>query len=260
MEKNEHIKNISSLYSTKANADIKDMDNDKREVAVYLSRFDNLDSDNDIIRKGAFKKSIKELGVDSRSNRKIQFLRYHDWTKQIGRWTKLEEDDLGLFAVGKLGTSTIGEDAWKDYQEGIIREHSIGFQYIESKIKFIKDDSLESDGYFEVKEVKLFEGSAVTFGSNDLTNVVDIIKSENKMEVIDKLSDDLAQVIKSLSIGQGTDERLHNLEMRAKYLSAQLSTLAKSEPFLKNTPKSEPLELKESPYNWDFVYSGISKL
>jgi len=259
MEKDIRIKNISSLYSTKGLAEIKDMDNDKREVAVYLSKFDNMDSDMDVIRKGAFKKSIKELGPGSKSNRKIQFLRYHDWTKQIGSWTKMEEDDKGLFAVGTLGTSTIGEDAWKDYQEGIIREHSIGFQYIESKIKWIKDDSLESDGYYEIKEVKLFEGSAVTFGSNDLTNVVDIIKSENKSEAIDKLSGELGQVIKSLSIGQGTDERLHSLEMRAKYLSSQLSILAKSEPFDKNTQKSEPLDPKDKPYNWDFVLSGISK-
>ena len=259
MEKESRIKNINSLYSTKGIAEIKDMDNDKREVAVYLSKFDNMDSDMDIIRKGAFKKSIKELGPDSKSNRKIQFLRYHDWEKQIGKWITLEEDDKGLFAVGKLGTSSIGEDAWKDYQEGIIREHSIGFQYIDSKIKWIKDESLETEGYFEVKEVKLFEGSAVTFGSNDLTNVIDIIKSENKMEAIDKISEQLGQVIKSLSNGQGTDERLHGLEMRAKYLSSQLSILAKSEPFNKSTQKTEPLDSKDKPYNWDFVLSGISK-
>ena len=56
MEKDTRIKNISSLYSTKGIAEIKDMDNDKREVAVYLSKFDNMDSDMDVIRKGAFKK------------------------------------------------------------------------------------------------------------------------------------------------------------------------------------------------------------
>tara|TARA_R110000772_G_scaffold36091_5_gene86612 strand:+ start:6219 stop:6998 length:780 start_codon:yes stop_codon:yes gene_type:complete len=257
----EPIKNISSLYSTKGISEIKDMDNDKRQVAIYLSKFDNIDSDNDIIRKGAFKKSLKERGVNSKSNRKIQFLRYHDWEHQIGTFETLEEDDKGLFAVANLGTSTKGEDAWRDYQEGIILEHSIGFQYIESKIKWIKDETLDSQGFFEIKEVKLFEGSAVTFGSNEMANTIEIIKSENKEDAIDEISERLGQVIKSLSIGQGSDNRLHELEMKAKFLSSQLGILAKSEPFIKNTPTIvKPFEAKEKSFDWDFVISGINKL
>ncbi len=37
-----------NLYKTKAASDIKDMDSDKRQVAVYLSTFDTIDADNDI--------------------------------------------------------------------------------------------------------------------------------------------------------------------------------------------------------------------
>ena len=45
-------------YSTKSqNLEIKDLNEGSREVAMYLARFDNMDSDNDIIRRGAFKKS-----------------------------------------------------------------------------------------------------------------------------------------------------------------------------------------------------------
>ena len=162
----------SNIYSTKGSDAIKDMDNGKREVAVYLAKFDNIDSDYDVIKRGAFTKSLKEHGVNSESNRKIQFLRHHDWTKQIGKFIKLEEDENGLFAVGKLGTSSLGEDAWRDYEEGIIREHSIGFQYIPDKIKWVEDETIASKGYNVITEVKLYEGSAVTFGSNDLTNVI----------------------------------------------------------------------------------------
>lgn len=246
------------LYSVKGETEIKDMDNDKREVAIYLSKFGNVDSDGDMIKKGAFKKSIKENGVNSNSVRKIQFLRHHDWTKQIGKFTTLEEDDYGLFAVGKLGTSSLGEDAWRDYKEGIIREHSIGFQYIGDKIKYVKDENVKGGGYNLISEVKLFEGSAVTFGSNDLTKVVGIVKGENKDTLLDNISSELGIVIKALSNGKGTDERLHELEMRAKFLSSQLVLLAQNEPSLKDTHSSdEPVIWQPKDFDWKSVINSI---
>ncbi len=176
----------NNLYNVKAAAEVRDMDSVGRKVAVYLAKFDNIDSDNDMIKKGAFTKSLQERGVNSSGNRKIAFLRHHDWTWQIGKFLELTEDDYGLFAVGQLGTSTKGEDAFKDYEDGIIREHSIGFQYIADKTKWIPDVTIDAGGYFMINEVKLYEGSAVTFGANDLTNVVEVIKGEQKTEKIDK--------------------------------------------------------------------------
>ena len=77
------MKKQQSIYDIKNAFEIKDMDSEKRQVAVYLSKFDILDSDNDIIRRGAFSKSIQERGVNSGSNRQIAFLRWHDWEKPI---------------------------------------------------------------------------------------------------------------------------------------------------------------------------------
>ena len=128
----------NNIYSQKGAFELKDMDTQKREVSLYLSKFDAMDSDFDIIRKGSFSKSLKERGPGSTSNRKIAFLRHHDWEKQIGKFLKLEEDDNGLFAVAQLGRSTDGEDAYRDYEDGIIKEHSIGFQYIKDKIDYIE--------------------------------------------------------------------------------------------------------------------------
>lgn len=226
-EKN--VKNMSK-YETKSGYEIKDMDGDKREVAVYLAKFGNVDSDNDVIQKGAFKKSIQERGPMAPSNRKIAFLRHHDWEKQIGVFSKLQEDDNGLFAVGRLGTSTMGEDAWRDYQDGIIKEHSVGFQRVTDKTKWVKDTSNPAGGFTLLQEVKLWEGSAVTFGANELTNVVEIMKSEQKKSFIDRISEDLQTVIKALVNGKGSDERLYELEMKANFLSSQLTLLAQTEP------------------------------
>lgn len=236
-------------YTTKSLSEIKDFSLGKREVAMYLSKFGVLDSDNDIIIKGTFKRSLQDRGVDSPSNRKIAFLRYHDWQQQIGKWLKLEEDDLGLFAVGKLGTSTKGEDALRDYEEGIIKEHSIGFQYMADNIR--KVDNADGSFYYEIFEVKLFEGSAVTFGANEETEVLAIGKSENKIQLVEKYAKEIEIVTKSLINGKGTDERLYNLEMKLKYLNSRLVDLAMMPTV--TSPKTESIEQvnTKSQFNWD---------
>lgn len=243
-----------SKYEIKSGFEIKDMDSNRREVAVYLAKFGNVDSDNDVIQKGAFKKSIQERGPESSSNRKIAFLRHHDWEKQIGVFSKLQEDDNGLYAVGRLGTSTMGEDAWRDYQDGIIKEHSVGFQRVSDKTKFVKDTSNPMGGFTLLQEVKLWEGSAVTFGANELTNVVSIMKSENKKTFIDKISDDLQTVIKALANGKGSDERLYELEMKANYLSSQLTLLAQTEPGNHSVKLYEP---EPDEFSWKAVLETL---
>ena len=114
---------------------VKDVDSKTRRVTIMASKFDNVDSDGDVIRKGAFAKSIQERGPESQSNRKIAFLRYHDWEQQIGKFVSLEETHDGLVAVGELGRSSKGNDALLDYQDGIILEHSIGFNYVQDKMQ-----------------------------------------------------------------------------------------------------------------------------
>jgi len=245
----------SNNYQTKGAAEIKDISSDKRQVAVYLAKFDNIDSDNDMIKKGAFTKSIQERGPESPSNRKIAFLRWHDWEKPIGKFLTLEEDDFGLFAVSQLGTSQLGEDAFRDYTDGIIREHSIGFQYIQDKMKFIEDMNAPDKGYFMISELKLYEGSAVTFGANSETNVVDVMKSEDKVEKAVKISNEIDILIKGLANGKGSDERLFEMEMKLKYLNSQMLILAKSEPFVKeHSLITEPI-ITDVPFNWSKVIS-----
>jgi len=247
--------NRINLYNTKGAFELKDITPAERTVAFYLSKFDTIDSDLDNIKKGAYKKSLSERGVESTGNRKIQFLRHHDWTKQIGKFLTLEEDNLGLFAVAQLGRSTAGDDALKDYEDGIIREHSIGFKYVEDKMKWIEDSTMDSKGYYEIKEIKLFEGSAVTFGANEYTEVVNM-KHENKQDQIIKLTNELDVTIKALFNGGGTDERLEALEMKSRFLTSRISLLAEHNvPILNHTIKSEPTA--ENQFNWNKVINSI---
>lgn len=247
-----------STYSTKGAFELKDMDSEKRRVAVYLSTFNTIDSDNDMIMPGAFTKSIEERGVNSTSNRKIAYLRFHNWDMPIGKWVELAQDQKGLYAVGELGRSTIGEDAFKDYEDGIIREHSIGFKYIGDKVKWIDDSSLDMGGYWQIFEVKLYEGSAVTFGANEHTNVVEVMKSEERIEKAHKISNEIEILTKALANGKGTDERLHQIEMKLKYLNSQMLLLCKSEPDVRIHSRDEKPTETSKTFGWDQVINSIN--
>ena len=131
------------------------------------------------------------------------------------------------------------------------------FQYIKDKTQFIEDKSIEGGGFHEVKEVKLWEGSAVTFGANEFTNVVEV-KGELRKDKADELFNEITTIQKALKEGQGTDERLESLEMRLKYLTSRLTLLAKSEPLpLHSDQLAKNTDELKDPFNWGAVFSSL---
>ena len=230
---------LNKKYGAKTLAlKVEDVDLQGRKAKFYLSAFDVKDSDNDVIRAGTFTKSIQERGVDSLGNRRIAHLRNHNWDNQIGKFTELYEDSKGLVGVSELGRSTKGEDALRDYQDGIIREHSIGFNYIKGKIEKQTNDT--NGEFFNITEVKLWEGSAVTFGANELTPVLDVAKGLDYNAILTKiqtLSESLNTAIKN---GKGTDERLENIELMFAQLMQLQDSLKGLKPSIKDTLNGEP--------------------
>lgn len=249
---------LNSTYKIKSHSlEIKDVDAKSRKVAMYLAHFGNIDSDKDMIVKGAFSKSLQERGVDSSSNRKIAFLRHHDWKMQIGKFVELKEDENGLYAVGELGSSTMGNDALCDYQDGIIREHSIGFKYLADKIKWIEDETKDGGGYYLVSEVALWEGSAVTFGANEMTPVLEVGKSEEKTKIITTITKEMDIIVKALGNGSRTDDSLYSLEMRHKFLTSQLSEIASMNVEAMDVKKIIEPTPEEKSFDWSKVVTNI---
>jgi len=243
------IKNkLNTAYGVKASGlTIDDVDEANRMVKFYISAFDVKDSDGDVLRKGAFSKSLQERGVESTGNRKIAHLRHHDWTKQIGVFTELKEDNFGLYAVSKLGRSDDGSNALLDYQDGIIKEHSIGFNYIKGKID--KKEDSQFGEYYDVKEVRLMEGSAVTFGANEFTPTLEANKSLIDSDYLLNLNNDMNTLIKALKNGKGTDERLENIEFKLKQIQQKYNSLIELKSFDKDallgeskTPSNEEVQ------------------
>lgn len=234
---------LTESYSCKNyGTEIEDVDDKEGIVKGYFASFDSIDADDDIIRKGAFKKSIKEHGVESTSNRKIAHLRNHDWDRQIGKILELYEDEKGLVFVSKLGRSTEGKDALLDYQDGILREHSIGFNYVADKVKFVEDSQYKKEGHYEITEVKLWEGSGVTFGSNSLTPVLEVSKSTGDINpVLEKIKHMEEAFLKALKNGKGTDDRLSTIEARFKQIQQLKDSLITEKSSIKET-----LDVKKS--------------
>lgn len=234
------IKTFNQYEVKNISLEVKDIDTVGRRVKMALAAFNNIDSDRDVIRKGAFAKSIQERGPSSPSNRKIAHLRYHDWEHQIGKFVSLEETDSHLVATAEMGRATKGEDAFLDYQDGIIREHSIGFNYIQDKMQLFGEGD---QAYWEIKEVVLWEGSAVTFGANSLTPTLDVSKTltpEAKNEMLVKINKDMEAFITALKNGKGTDERLFSIEMGLKVCQQKYNSLINFVPVVKTTEESKP--------------------
>ncbi len=197
---------------------VKDVDESKGIVQAYWSAFGNVDSDNDIMLPGAFTKTIKEMGPTS-TNKRIKSLMFHDPTKIIGKVIELEEDKVGLKATIQLSKNTDdGRDALGKYQDELITEHSVGMNIIKS------DNEKESR---EISEARLWEGSGVTWGANELTPPVGL-KSFTPQAIFDRVG----KLEGILSKGKYTDETFESFETQLQQLKAYLSSLIGKEPLV----------------------------
>lgn len=202
--------------------EVKDVDLKGKRVSGYFSAFGNVDSDNDIIEKGAYSKTIAER------KDQIFFLNQHNWAQPHGKLDELKEDDFGLYFVSKpLLDTTYSMDALKLYEAGIIKEHSVGFLTMKDEIK---------NNVRYIKEIKLFEGSNVTLGSNPNTPFLGM-----KSLSIEQIQDETKKFLKAFRTGTFTDETFGLLEVAIKQLQKQAFEIGKnhSEPQLHSEPMQE---------------------
>lgn len=124
----------------------------------YASVFDNTDSHNDIMQKGAFKKTIQE-------SKRVKVLWQHDITQPIGKPLAMSEDSTGLHVKAKISDTALGRDVVQLMRDGVIDELSIGFKTVK--------DSWDKKSRL-IHEVQLFEFSPVTFASNAAASIVGV--------------------------------------------------------------------------------------
>jgi HK97 family phage prohead protease len=155
------MEEIRYKHNTADGRSVKDVDTVQGIVTGYFAAFNNIDSDGDMITKGAFAKTIAERGPKG-SNRIKHFLD-HDWTKPVGAIKVLQEDEYGLYFESKAGGHQLGRDYLQMCLDGIITEHSFGYKTVVG---------VPADNYYHLKELFMYEGTAMqSWGANHLTPV-----------------------------------------------------------------------------------------
>lgn len=134
----------------------------------YGSVFHNEDSYGDVVRPGAFKKSLAEW---AKKGRLPPMLWQHSRHEPIGVFTNMVEDEKGLFVEGRLLIDDIPQAraAYVLLKEKALGGMSIGYREI-----LIEQDHDEK--VTNLLELDLWEVSVVTFPANEEATV-DSVKS-----------------------------------------------------------------------------------
>ena len=178
-----------------------------RVFAGYASTFD-VDLGGDIITPGAFKKTIEGR------QQAIKVLWQHN--EPIGKSMRLYEDSIGLFVEGKVSKTRLGDEAIELMRDGVVDQMSIGFSVPAGK------SEMSDDGLRVIREVKLYEFSAVTFPMNENA----IITSVKNMK-------------DAIALGNINDGDLKELSE----ILTDIKTLLSTEPPENTQPQLQPSEI-----------------
>lgn len=129
----------------------------------YASLFDKVDLGNDMIMRGAFKRSLA-----TRQPADIKMLYQHDPNMPIGVWLTIEEDRQGLRVKGRIASKLPrAQEVLELIRCGAIDGLSIGFKTIRAR-----KDPIEKCR--KILEADLWEISIVTFPMQQGAKVDDV--------------------------------------------------------------------------------------
>lgn len=154
--------------------EIKDISADGTFEGI-LSPYGNVDGGNDVVEAGAYAKTLKDQGNTR------PMLWQHKSDTPIGQLT-LEDRADGLWCKGQLLLAdSMAQRAYLFIKAGIVKGLSIGFESVK--------DAVEG-GVRHLKEIKLYEGSIVTFPMNEMALITSVKRiGESKDDFNEELSD-----------------------------------------------------------------------
>jgi len=197
---------------------IEDMDVRSRNVKTVWAMCGNVDLDNDVIVPEAFSRTITARGpqgknliwslVDHRSSMKYA----------LGKPKELYVEGNALIAVTEIIETEMGEDMLKLYEANLINQHSIGFSTIKAEMN-------NETGIRTIKELMLYEGSAVLWAANPETPTLAMYKGMEQADVQETLNGRLEKLLKAFKHGTFTDETFSLLEIEIKQIQTAISEL-----------------------------------
>ena len=180
-------------------------------VSAVFSKFNEIDSDNDVVLPNAIKSGYGDKGV--------VMCWGHDWKHIIGKG-KIEQDGEQAIFKGQFNLNTnAGKEAYETVKAmSDLQQWSFGFEVKDSEMGMFKKDNGEEKEVRYLKDVKVWEVSPVMVGANQNTYTVSIKEQKENDEEIETETKDtglrFADEVDNLLI------KMVTLLQRAKELTA----------------------------------------
>lgn len=213
---------------------VADVDTTARRVKVAVSETESKDLDNDVIDKSAYNDTIKQRGP--KGSNMIWHLTDHNASLKsaIGKPSDIYMDGNKLVFVTDIANTSNGNDMLELYKSGVINQHSVGF-------RTLKDEPVKAgtpDEYRLIKDIMLYEGSAVLWGANANTPTISVGKGftlEEAKTEFQKTIEDLSTLHKLFKNGHLTDATFELIELKVNQLTEKLNKLYEeiSQPVVK---------------------------
>lgn len=197
------------------------MDTVTKRVKIAIGETETIDHDGDLIIPTAAIKTMKERGPAGTNE--IWHLLDHT-PKSFSALSKFSE--MGMYGKYIGGVSHYKDSfawrevAWPLYESGDFTQHSIGYQTVDQKP--MKD-------YNELREIKIFEGSAVLWGANSQTPTLEITKALGFDPAKDDLISRIERLSKALKTGKYEDDSHRELMIiELQQIKQDISDIVKS--------------------------------
>ena len=164
-------------YKFMGNSEVKVAEGEKEMTfSGYGAYFGNIDSYGDVVQKGAFKEAVEKFESGEFVPAMLAQHGHSDFTP-VGVYTKMYEDEKGLYVEGKLAPTERGKELYtlmKMKPRPAIQGLSIG--YIATDVDYYLEDKATEVRL--IKGVDLLEISIVTMPANDKALISDVKSDE----------------------------------------------------------------------------------
>jgi len=127
---------------------------DEGEFEGYASTFGDVDQGGDMVIKGAFKKSLREM---ERQKRLLPMLWQHDQSEPIGIFKEVVEDEKGLKVRGQiiLKSGALAVRAYELLKAGALGGMSIGYRLMPGSYEYDNDERITRLKTIDLREISL---------------------------------------------------------------------------------------------------------
>jgi HK97 family phage prohead protease len=160
------------------------------EFSCHTNVKGNIDHAGDRTIDGAYGSSIK--AHEANGTMPKMFWNHDSYSPPVGVWTKMEEDEKGLFKRGRMLDTVRGIEIYKGLASNAIDSFSIGYRVVKEKYNPSKNCN-------DLIELDIKESSPVNFACNELARLVDVKNKLANGELLSKA--DLRIILEQTPIG-----------------------------------------------------------